>query len=508
MTATTAVDPPRGIAAAPADPTYKWKAMLVSGSGIFMVTLDGGIVNVVMPSLAREFDASLTMTQWVVLGYVLAVTGLLLPAGRLADLRGRREVFLAGFAAFGLASVLCGLAPTMEVLIAARVLQGAAGALIQANGSPLIASVFPAAERGRALGLQGSVVSIGLLSGPVVGGFITQLVGWRWAFYVNAPIALVATVVGLRLLRPSPRAARQPFDLPGAILLVAAAGAVLLGVTQGSDWGWDALETLGALGAGIAATVAFVAVQRRAIAPLVDLALFRTPAFVAALGSGFMLFLTISPVILLVPFYLSLVLHLPPGEIGARLIVIPAISAAMAPVCGILADRFGVRTLAGIGATTVAAGLAGLVALPDAGSTLPLVGAMALIGVGQSLFLVPNNNSIYGAAPRERYGVVGATIALNRNLAQAFGQALAGALWTVIVRAAAGGGSELDAPVAALMTGFRTVFAVGVACAVVAFIVAVVVRPSAMGGGTPRERTGGPAGGGIAPASRRPGGVA
>ena len=216
----------------------------------------------------------------------------------------------------------------------------------------------------------------------------------------------------------------------------------------------------------------------RTASPLLDLVLFRSPAFAAALASGFLMFITISPVILLVPFYLSLILHLPAGEIGTRLIVIPAISAAMAPICGILADRMGVRTLAGIGATVAAVGLSMLVALPDAGSTWPLVAALAVIGIGQSLFLVPNNSSVYGAAPRERYGVVGATIALNRNLAQSFGQAIAGAIWTVVVRAAAGGGSELEAPVEALMTGFRTVFGIGVACAFVAFVVAVIVRPT------------------------------
>jgi MFS family permease len=150
----------------------------------------------------------------------------------------------------------------------------------------------------------------------------------------------------------------------------------------------------------------------------------------------------------------------------------------MAPICGILADRMGVRTLAGVGATVAAVGLSMLVALPVSGSTWPLVAALAVIGVGQSLFLVPNNSSVYGAAPRERYGVVGATIALNRNLAQSFGQAIAGATWTAVVRAAADGGSEFEAPVEALMTGFRTVFGIGVACAVVAFIVATIVRPA------------------------------
>lgn len=471
-------DAPTAPSAPPDDPHYKWKVLFVSGSGIFMVTLDSGVVNVALPSLAREFDAALTITQWVSLGYVLSVAGFLLPAGKLADLRGRRDVFLFGFGAFGLASILCGLAPGVYWLILARVVQGIAGALIQANTGALVASSFPAKERGRALGLQGSVVSIGLLSGPVIGGFITEFIGWRWAFYVNVPISMVAISMGLRLLGKSPRQAGQPFDLAGAILLVTGAGATLLGVTQGSHWGWESPFTIGSIAVGIGATAALVVVERRVAFPLIDLVLFQSKGFVAALASAFLLFITLAPVGLLVPFYLALVLHLPASQIGARLIVLPATSAAIAPISGYLSDRIGVRTLAGIGATTTALGLLSLVFLPDAGTTTPLIISLLVIGIGQSLFLVPNNSAIYESALRERYGLVGGMVALNRNIAQSFGQATGGALWTVVVRANAPAGvSELEAPSAALMLGFQTVFAVSVVCAAVAFIVAVIVRP-------------------------------
>ena len=470
--------PPTSPIAPPDDPYFKWKVLFVSGSGIFMVTLDSGVVNVALPALAREFDAALTITQWVSLGYVLSVTGFLLPAGKLADLRGRRDVFLFGFGAFGLASILCGLAPGVYWLILARVIQGIAGALIQANTGALVASAFPAKERGRALGLQSSVVSIGLLSGPVIGGFITEFFGWRWAFYVNVPISVMAIFMGLRLLGKSPRQAGQPFDLAGAILLVTGAGATLLGVTQGSHWGWESPLTIGAIAIGIGAIVALVVVEQRVAHPLIDQVLFKSKGFVAALASAFLLFITLAPVGLLVPFYLALVLHLPASQIGARLIVIPATSAAIAPISGYLSDRIGVRTLAGIGATTTALGLLSLVFLPDAGTTTPLLISLLVIGIGQSLFLVPNNSAIYESAPRERYGLVGGMVALNRNLAQSFGQATAGALWTGVVLANAPAGiSELEAPSSALMLGFQTVFAVSVVCAAAAFVVAVIVRP-------------------------------
>ncbi|MGH2354047.1 MAG: MFS transporter, partial [Chloroflexota bacterium] len=174
----------------PAD-GYKWKVLAVVGAGVYMATLDSGIVNVALPVLTRDFGASLVLSQWVVLGYVLCITGLLLPAGRLADMLGRREVFLGGFLLFGGASALCGLAPSIHWLIAARVLQGVGGALVQANTGALLTQAFPVSERGRALGLNGSVVSAGLLSGPLIGGLITEYFGWRWAFYVNVPIAAI-----------------------------------------------------------------------------------------------------------------------------------------------------------------------------------------------------------------------------------------------------------------------------------------------------------------------------
>src|SRR5919108_1906578 len=156
---------------------YKWTVLSVVGAGIYMATLDAGIVNVALPVLTREFATSLTVAQWVVLGYVLCITGLLLPAGRLADVAGRKEVFLGGFVLFGLASALCGLAPTIEWLGAPPGLQGVGGALGQGNTGALVTQAFPASERGRALGIQGSIVSVGLLSGPVIGGVITEYLG-------------------------------------------------------------------------------------------------------------------------------------------------------------------------------------------------------------------------------------------------------------------------------------------------------------------------------------------
>ncbi|MER3405683.1 MAG: MFS transporter, partial [Chloroflexota bacterium] len=217
----------------PHNDAYKWSVMLVAGSGIYMVTLDSGIVNVALPVLTAEFHTALNTAQWVILGYLLCITAFLLPAGRLADMLGRKRVFLTGFLLFAGSSALCGLAPGIGWLVAARVLQGIGGALVQANSPALVTQAFPSNERGRALGIVSAIVSVGLLSGPMVGGLITQYLGWRWAFFVNVPISIVATAVGVRLLRPSPRRPGQRFDIAGAALFLVAVVALLLTLTMG-----------------------------------------------------------------------------------------------------------------------------------------------------------------------------------------------------------------------------------------------------------------------------------
>src|SRR5918996_653504 len=184
--------------------SYKWRGLLVTGAGIHISTLSHRSVNVALPVLTREFAASLVLAQWVVLAYILCITGLLLPAGRVADMLGRKEVFLTGFVVFATGAALCGLAPSLEWLIAARVLQGIGGALVQANSGALGTMAFPRTERGGGLGVIGSCVSAGALTGPMVGGVITAYWGWRWAFYVIVLVSAVATPAGWRLLRKSP----------------------------------------------------------------------------------------------------------------------------------------------------------------------------------------------------------------------------------------------------------------------------------------------------------------
>jgi EmrB/QacA subfamily drug resistance transporter len=392
---------------------------------------------------------------------------------------GRREVFLGGFVLFAGASALCGLAPGVGWLIAARVLQGVGGALMQANTAALLTQAFPPSERGRALGLNGSIVSVGLLSGPVIGGFITQHFGWRWAFYVNVPISAIAAPVGWRLLRPSPVLKDQRFDPLGAALFLLSAVVLLLGLNQGETWGWTSLAIVGLLVLAVVSAAAFIYVERRVVQPTVDLSLFRNRGFSAAAASAFLSFLAISPVTLLMPFYFQLVLGLQPDETGLLLVAIPATVAVLAPLSGTLSDKLGSRLIASAGMAVETLGLATLIFLPASGSPLWAAARLAIVGVGLAFFQSPNSSALFGSVPRSRLGTVGGFQALTRNLGQSVGQVIAAAAWTIVVLSAANGAAPtaVEAPPEAMMAGFRAVFTWSAVLGTVAIFTSLLGRP-------------------------------
>jgi EmrB/QacA subfamily drug resistance transporter len=477
------------------DASYKWKVLVVTGSGIYMSTLSNGIVNVALPVLTREFQASLVLAQWVVLAYILCITGLLLPAGRLADMLGRKEVFLTGFVIFATGAALCGLAPSLHWLIAARVLQGIGGALVQANSGALVTLAFPRTERGRALGLIGSSVSAGALTGPMVGGVITAYWGWRWAFYLIVLFSGIATPAGWRLLRQSPTSRNQRFDLPGATLFMLAVGSLMFALNRGSIFGWASPLTLGLFAASCAAAVAFLLVERRVMQPTVDLQLFRNRGFSAAVGAGFLSFLAISPTVLLMPFYFQYVLKLPPDQTGILLAAQSLTMMLFAPPSGWLSDHLGPRRMTAAGLILEVLGLGSIALLTEHEQPLWAAARLAVLGLALAIFNSPNSSAMYGSVPPERLGLVGGFQALTRNLGQSLGQTMAGVLWSVGTLAAAGAMGTMDAmgaagigaagaarsatqaPPEAMMAGFRLAFgwATGIACA--ALLVSVVARP-------------------------------
>lgn len=468
-----------GHAEAPVGGPSKWIVLAVAGSGVYMATLDSGIVNVALPTLTHAFDAPVVQTQWVILGYLLCITGLLLPAGRLADIAGRKKVFLGGFVIFTLASALCGLAPSLWALVAARVVQGVGGAMMQANSLALVTQAFPGSERGQALGLNMAIVSAGLLSGPVVGGLIIEWFGWPWIFFVNVPIGIVATLFGVRQLREAPVRPGQRFDLPGAALFLLLVVGLLLTLNAGGQQSWTAPPVLVLGAATVGAGLLLWAAERRAAQPMIEVALFRNQGFRASILAAFMLFLGVSHTQLLLPFYLERVVGLTTAQVGLLLVTGPATVLVLAPIAGALSDRLGSRLLATIGALVGVAGLVSMALLRADSTVVDIVPRQMLVAIGMALFGSPNGSALFGSLPRERYGVGGAYQSLTRNLGQSIGQASAAALWTAVVMAAAGGLDVNQAPVEALMAGFGAAFAVAAVLALLGAVISLVARPRA-----------------------------
>jgi len=416
------------VAARPA--ADKWFVLATVGLGTFLTVLDSSIVNISLPTITRELHTDVTTIQWVVMGYLLTITGLLLTCGRVADLVGRKLVYMAGMAIFTLATALCGTAQAVEQLVAWRVLQGIGAAGVMALSGALTASAFPQDERGKALGINATLVAVGAISGPVLGGFLNDYLDWRWVFFARVPFGLLATLLAARTLAGAVRPGRRRFDLLGGALLFLWLAALIVAVNQGSNLGWSSPATLTLFAAAGAGLAAFVAVERREREPMLALGLFRNRLFTAASASALLSFLANSASALLMPFYFVQGLGFPPSTAGVMLLPQPLVMSVVAPFSGWLSDRMGSRLLSTAGLGIACLGLLSLSTL-HASSTYPEVAVrLAAMGLGIGLFGSPNTNALLSSVPRAQMGVASGMQATVRNLGMVVGTAIAGAAWT------------------------------------------------------------------------------
>src|SRR5256714_3901195 len=263
----------------PAERANKWVVLTLSGTATFMTTLDASIVNIGLPSIARAFGVPLSGNiEWVLIGYLVVIAAVLLTFGRLAAMLGRKPLFLAGLAVFTVGSALCGAAPSLGALIAARCFQGVGGAAIFSVNLAMITRAFPASERGRALGTNAILVAMGVSLGPTIGGILTQVGTWRWIFYVNVPIGVIVILAAWHLLTERMRLQRGRFDLPGAACLAIGLGSLTLGLPFRQEGGWSSLGVLASMLIAVAALTGAVWVERRGAAPPLASAGFPPPA--------------------------------------------------------------------------------------------------------------------------------------------------------------------------------------------------------------------------------------
>jgi len=440
-------------------------------AGAILGPVDASIVNVVLPTLSTSFGASLAAVQWVPMAYLLASGGLVLVFGRLGDLRGHRRVFLGGLLAFVAASALCAAAPTIELLVAVRALQGVAAAAMMSVPLAILTATFPPAERGRAIGLFAASISVGLAVGPSLGGFLTATFGWRAAFLVNLPIGLLAFAFARRALPEVPvRPGR--LDLPGAAAALVALVSLLLFVNLAQREGL-APRTAPLLLVALVSAALFFRRERHAAEPMVDLALFRNVPVALGTSAAVLNFMAQYVVVFLTPFLLSRLLGEGPGRVGLVLTAFPLAVLCVAPSAGALSDRVGSARPAAAGALVSALACVLLAAMPASAGPAAVAFRLALFGLGTGLFQSPNNSSVMGSAPKAHLGVVGSLLGTARTLGMVLGVAAAGAVLYAFVPASALRGGGLDAATAAAFAaGVRRAYAAGAAFALASALLA------------------------------------
>ena len=387
----------------------------------FMMALDALIVTTAFATIRQDFNASVETLQWAVNAYNLSFAVLLLTGAALGDRFGRRRLFAAGIALFTLASAACALSGSAGSLIAARFAQGAGAALVMPLGMAILSGAFGKEERARALGIFSGVTGFALIIGPAIGGFISENLGWRWVFWINLPIGIIAIALVFARLRESfgPKAA---LDIPGLVTVAGAALALVWGLLRGNIAGWSSPEVTGALGMGLLLAAMFVMWEMRARTPMVPMRLFRSPAFSAGVAASFVFYAAMYGVLFLLPQFLQIALGFGPLGAGLRLLPWTATLFVTAPVAGAVVNRFGERPLVVTGLTMQAIGL-GWIAMEAAPDTayLALVAPLVLAGVGVSMAMPAAQNAILGSVGAAEIGKASGIFNMARFLGGMFG---------------------------------------------------------------------------------------
>jgi EmrB/QacA subfamily drug resistance transporter len=393
----------------------------------FIVILDVMVVATALTAIRRHLGASLADLEWTVNAYTLSFAVLLMTAAALGDRLGRRRVFAAGLAVFGVSSAACALASDATVLIAARAVQGAGAAMIMPTALALLNAAFPPARRGWAIGIYGGVTALAAVAGPVFGGAVTQGLGWQWIFWLNVPVALAA--IPLVLTRIAEAAGPGgAVDLPGLVLVTTAALGLVWGLVRANTAGWGSAEVIGMLTAGAVAAAAFAAWQRHTARPMIPARLFRSSAFSAGNAAIFAINASLTGVIFLMPQFQQVVAGQDPLGAGLRLLPWGIAPFLIGPRAGALADRIGERALVVTGSLLQAAGAAWIAAVAGPGSGyLALIAPMTMIGAGFALAIPAVTRSVTSSVPPADIGTASGAFTTMRQLGGAFGVAIAGA---------------------------------------------------------------------------------
>ncbi len=463
---------------------------------MLLPSLSISIANVGLPAMAVAFDASFHEVQWVVIAYLLAITTLIVGAGRLGDLAGRRRLLLVGITVFTIATLLCGLAPDLVFLVAARALQGVGAACMMALTMAFVGETVPKERTGSVMGLLGTMSAVGTALGPSAGGALIALFGWRAIFLIGVPLGLLALALTIWVLpgsAPVTSSARRRFDVTGTALLAITLGAYALAMTiEGNDFG---PLTIGLLGASGASLGLFVLAESRVASPLLTLAMFGDPVLAAGLTASALVSTVMMTTLVVGPFHLALALDLDPAFVGLVMSAGPAVSALTGVPAGRATDRFGAEFMVVAGLVGVIGGTTVLAVMPTAAGVLGYVLPLVSTTAGYAIFQAANNTAVMKDVSADQRGLVSGMLNLSRNLGLITGASVMGAIFAFAV----GTSDVTSAAAAEVARGTQRTFAVAAVLVTSGLAVILWLRmprrdPRAFPSGQqlPGERVGGP----------------
>ncbi len=445
----------------------KWWTLAAVAFGLFMIMLDNTVVNVALPSIQRDLGVDISELEWVVTGYALTFAALMLIGGKLADMYGRRLMFVIGIAIFTLASLWCGLADSGSMLIAARIVQGAGAAIMSPASLSIITATFPPRQRGTAIGIWAGVSAMALAIGPLVGGLLTEHLSWHWIFFVNVPVGIAGIAASFLLIDESRDAsAEQRLDIPGLATSALGLFTLTYGLIEANAYGWTSPRIVTSFVVAAAAFVAFALLERHQRVPMLDLSLFRSSTYVGANVVLLLVALAMFGVFFFVSLYMQNVLGYSAVQAGAAFLPMTILIIILAPQAGRLADRIGSRLPMTVGMTLVALHLLLLSRLDATSSYWNLLPALVIGGLGMSFTMTPATAAAMKAVPANKAGVGSAVLNAFRQVGGSIGVALMGA----IMAAKAGDHVSIDGFVDGLHTALLVATGIAAVGAVIAFL--------------------------------------
>jgi EmrB/QacA subfamily drug resistance transporter len=451
--------------------TRKWWTLGAVAFGLFMIMLDNTIVNVALPSIQRDLNIGISELEWVFNGYALTFGVLMLTGGKLADLMGRRSIFIAGLVIFTVASLFCGLAASAGWLIGARVVQGVGSALMNPATLSIITATFPPRQRGMAIGIWAGVSAMALAIGPLAGGLITQHLNWNWIFFINVPIGILAILV-TRIVVDESRdtSAEQRLDLPGLLSSGIALFALTYGLIEANKYGWASGRILGLFAVAAIGFVAFVLLERHQRAPMLDLSLFRNGTFAGANTVMLLVGLAMFGVFFYNSLFIQNIIGWSAVQTGASFLPMTVLIILVAPLAGKYSDRVGSRWLMGFGMILLAVSLFIFSRLDETATFWGILPGLIVGGFGMAIVMTPTTAAAMGSVPVDKAGVGSAVLNSGRQVGGALGIAVMGAIIAAEVHALPG----TPEGTAQFVTGYQHALTVAALIALAGALLSVV----------------------------------